>query len=89
MKTRKKKSFGIRFLNAICFIAILCSGIYLLTAGLQAIAIAVAVIAMAGVATPAVIAGDGILDALLGIFEALFDGVLAISEAIGELFSDL
>jgi uncharacterized membrane protein len=83
---KKERSAGLRAFNALCAIALLCSGLYVLFAGFQVVAVAAMVCATAGVAAPVVASGEGVLEVLVGILEALLDGIMGIFEAIAGLF---
>lgn len=89
MKVKNERSAGLRTFNALCAIVLLIAGLYILIAGFQIVAVAALVCAAAGVATPVVISGDGLLEMISGIFEAILDGIMGILEAIGSFFSGL
>lgn len=82
MKTNKNRSIGIRFLNSLCAIALFAGVIYFLVSGFELVALGVVTLALVGAATPVVVAGEGFLEVLVGIFEAILEGVVAIFEAI-------
>jgi len=89
MKNKKERSVGLRAFNAACAIVIVVSVLFILVGGFQVVAAAALVCAIAGVATPAVAGGEGIIEMLMGIFEAILDGIMGIFEAIASIFSGL
>jgi hypothetical protein len=89
MMSRKKRSIGVRALNAGCAVVLLGAGIYIFMAGFQFAAVAALVCCTVAVATPVFLSGEGILEVISGIFEALLDGLMAILEAIASVFADL
>ena len=80
---------GLRFLNSFCAFALLGCVIYIIFAGFQAAAVGFALLALASVAVPVAMGGDGILEILSGILEALVEGVLGIFETIADFISGL
>ena len=87
--SKTPRSLPLRAFNALCATVLLGSIVYLLVAGFQLAATAVLVCSVAGVATPVIFSAHGILETLMGIFEAVIDGVMAIFEAIASIFSGL
>lgn len=83
------RSLPLRAFNALCATVLIGSVVYLLVAGFQVLATSVLVCSVVGVATPVVFSAHGLLEALMGVFEALTDGVMAILEAIASIFSGL
>jgi len=89
MAENKKRSVKIRALNAICSSILICSVLYVLIAGVEAIALGAIAVSLVGAATPVVISGEGILGIFSGIIEALFDGVMLLVEGIANAISAL
>ena len=89
MKNEKTRPIGLRILNSLCATALLVSVLYIIFTGIQAAAIGVALLALAGVAAPVAMNGEGLLEILSGIFEALIEGIVGIFEAIADLISGM
>lgn len=89
MMDRKQKPLKIKVLNSLCACALIGCLIYVVFAGFHAIALGAMVIALAGVATPVILAGEGFLEVLLGIIEAIVDGVMVIVEGIVSVISGI
>jgi hypothetical protein len=89
MKKKNKRSPALRVFNALGVTLILSSVIYILVAGFNSVAMAAVAFSIAGVATPVVLSDDGPLEILLGTFEAIFDGALAIVEGITSAITGL
>jgi hypothetical protein len=85
------KPLKIRALNVFCSLTLLASSGYILFAGFNLIVLGVMATALAGAATPVVIGGDGILEVISGVVEAIFEGIAVVVEgacnAISALFS--
>ncbi len=84
MTRKTERSIGLRAFNALCATILFVSGLYILFAGMQIVAVAALVCATVGVAIPVVLSGAGMLT---GIAEALLDGIMAIFDAIASFFS--
>ena len=89
MTDRKHRSLKIKILNSICSSALIVSLIYVLVAGFEVVALGAMAIAIAGVATPVVLSGEGVLEVLFGIVGAIIDGVMIIIEGITNAISGL
>lgn len=89
MKKKDNQSPKIKALNAICASVLLCSLVYMLVAGVKVAALSVMIASLAGAATPVILAGEGFMDVLTGIFEALFEGVMVIIEGIADFITGL
>lgn len=87
MNKNKEGSILLRTLNALSAMVLLFSVIFILIAGFQWVAVVALVCAAACLATPVVMAGEGILEMIMGMLEAILDGILAIFEAIASIFS--
>jgi hypothetical protein len=84
---KTERSIGLRAFNAVCATILFVSGLYILFAGMQIVAVAALLCATVGVAIPVVLSGAGILEMLTGIAEAILDGIMAIFDAIASFFS--
>jgi len=89
MKNKKKKSLKIRVLNSICAFVLLISVIFIWATGFDYISTGIMTAALISLATPVVLSGEGFIDVISGIFEAIFEGVLAIFEGIAEVISGI
>lgn len=89
MKAKDKKPVGIRVLNSLCAVALLGSIIYSLVAGFEAMAIGVLALSLVGATAPVVASGEGFLEVLSGVFEALTEGIVSIFEAIADAIASL
>ena len=89
MEDKPKRSPALRLFNALCATALIAAVIFILVAGFHSGAMAMAALAIASVAVPVVIGGEGIADVLTGLVEALVDGVIAIIECIVGAISGL
>lgn len=83
---RRSRSKRIKLLNCLCSLVILGSVMAAVFVGMNIYALGVLTIAVASIATPVIIGGEGILDMLVGVLEAVLDGVLVLVEAIGHIF---
>ncbi|AKS41153.1 hypothetical protein [Wenzhouxiangella marina] len=89
MKRRSDRSIGMKLLNAMMALLLLGSACFMLIVGLHVIAISALLVSVAGLATPVILSGEGIVDMISGFFEAILEGLLAIVEGITEFFSGL
>ena len=87
--SKKQRSGIVRALNAVCAMVLVVAGLYVVIAGFQIAAVVALVCATAGVATPVLLSGEGILEVVSGIFGALLDGLMAVFEAILDIFSGI
>ena len=67
MKDTGKRPLKIRALNAICVCVLLSSLLYILFSGAEAVALGAIALSLAGVATPVVLGGEGVLEIVVGI----------------------
>ena len=86
---RNHRSLLLRIVNAISSLVFVISVVYLFVWGIGVLAVSSTVIAFCFIATPVVIAGEGVLDSILGIVEAFIDGLLAIIEGISNVISGI
>ena len=89
MRNKEKRSLDVRFLNSFCALALLVCIAYIVFAGFQAVIIGVALLALGGVAVPVAMEGEGLVEIILGIFEAVIEGIIVIFEAIANFFYGL
>ena len=89
MRNKEKRSLGLRLLNSFCALALLICIAYMVFAGFQAAVIGVALLALGAMAVPVAMDGDGLVEIILGIFEAVIEGIVAIFEAIANFISGL
>ena len=87
MPQKEKRPVLLRLFNSLCAFSIIGAAIYLLFVGLETVPVLLLLVACAGIATPASIGSDGLLDAIGSIFEALLEGIMGIIETIGDIFS--
>lgn len=89
MKKRKDRPPKIKALNALCASILLCSLIYMLVAGIKLAALGIVATSVVGLVTPVVISGEGFLEIITGIFEAVFEGIAVIFEGIAGFISGI
>jgi len=87
MSEKKKRPVGIRILASVSSIALIVSLVVLLIAGSNVAATLIAIAAFGGLAGPAVVAGDSVIECLSGILELFVEGIAEIFAAIGSIFS--
>ncbi len=86
---RKEREIKFRILNAVCSALLLGAICYAFITSFDLIATGLIAVAIIGVATPAVISGDGIFDMLLGIFEGLIEGLVELAAGILSAIANL
>ena len=90
---RKERNLLLRILNAISAVVIMISTIYIFVWELSVFALAGVFVPLCCIAAPASIAGEGALEIVFGITEALLhavvDAVIGVLEAIGNAFSSI
>lgn len=89
MKKREERSPKIKALNPICTSVLFCSLVYMLVAGMNIVALGIVVSSVVGMAAPVMLSGEGVLDILTGLFEAVFEGMAVIVEGIAGFLSGL
>lgn len=89
MSRRKEKSAGLRLLSAVASFMLLGAGIYMFFAGVNLYSSAMMTTAILGLGVPAVVAGDGFLEMVIGFFEAFFDGFMEVLGGILEALSSI
>jgi len=87
MKKREDRSPKIKALNAICASVLLCSAVYVMVAGMNIAAMGIMATSVVGLVTPVVLSGEGILEIVTGIFEAVFEGIAVIVVGFAEIIS--
>lgn len=90
---RKERRLLLRIVNAIASLVLVVSCLYVFFWGVSAAAIAGAVVAVCCVGAPIVVAGEGAIEILVGVLEALshavIDALIGIFEAVGNAFSSI
>ncbi|MEZ5530177.1 MAG: hypothetical protein R3E57_09685 [Porticoccaceae bacterium] len=89
MKNKEERSIWTRLLRAISSLALIGATTYIVVAGFNLIATLVLISSFAGIATPAVMAAESVLECVTGFFEILLEGVLSIFELIGDIFGSI
>lgn len=89
MKKREERSPKIKALNTICTSVLFCSLVYMLVADMNIVALGIVVSSVVGMAAPVMLSGEGVLDILTGLFEAVFEGMAVIVEGITGFLSGL
>lgn len=89
MSNKAARSIKLRAFNALCATLFFAAVVYIMFMDFHAAAIAALVFAIAGAATPVALSGEGALEIVLGTFEAIIDGVVAIVEALASAVSGL
>lgn len=85
---KENRSLMIRVFNAIFSLIFIVSLVSVLFFGFEKFAIGLLALSVVSVATPVVLATEeGILDILIGIFEAFIEGVMAIVGCISDFIS--
>ena len=89
MSEKKNRSVWVRILASVSSLAVIFSIVYILIAGVDALSTLVLLAAIGGLTGPAVVAGEGILEIIVGIFEMFLEGIGSILEAIADVFGSL
>ena len=90
MSKRKDKPMAIRLLNTVCAFMLIGSAIYIFIFGINLIPSLFLLSAIGGISGPVVLgSGDGIVECLVGVFEAFVEGVLGVFETIGDIFGSI
>ncbi|QOZ97780.1 hypothetical protein Pstu14405_04205 [Stutzerimonas stutzeri] len=81
----------LRAFNSLCAVLLMVSAIYILVMGFNSVAMAAMAISVVGAAAPLAQSDEGILEIVIGTFEAIIDGVVVfiegIASAIASVFS--
>ena len=90
---RKERKLLLRILNAISAVVMVFSSIYLFAWEFSMLALAGIIVPLCCVAWPASIAGEGVIQIVFGVAEALLhgvvDSVIGLVEGIGSAFSSI
>ena len=90
---RKERKLLLRIINAISSVALVISSIHLYFWGLSIAAVSGVVVAACCIGGPIVVAGEGAVEVFMGLVEVLFhaviDALIGIFEAIGNAFSSI
>ncbi|MCX7552274.1 hypothetical protein OS175_00160 [Marinicella sp. S1101] len=89
MSRRKERSAGLRLLSAVASFVFLGAGIYMFFAGVNLYNSALMTSAVLGLGIPAVVAGDGFLEMVVGFFEVFFDGLMEVVGGVLEALSSI
>ncbi|MGG5870705.1 hypothetical protein [Pseudomonas peli] len=89
MKKKVERSKLLRAFNSLCAALLMGSAIYIIVMGLNSVAMAAIVISFSGAAAPLVQSDEGILEIVIGTFEAMIDGVVAVVEGIASAIAGL
>ena len=84
---RKEKPILLRILLTISTFALLGAAGFIYFSGVTITSGIVLGLALAGIITPAVGEGGGVLEMLFGVFEALIDGLMGVVDAITGVFN--
>ena len=87
MANRKERHPLIRLISCLSAFLLIGAVFYVVMFGVNCYAGSALTASVLGLAVPAVIAGEGTLDAVLGFFEWLLDGVMEVLGGIGDFFS--
>ena len=89
MKNKEKKPLLTRVLASIGSIMLIGSLIYIFIAGFNYYASTVMVVAILGLGTPAVVAGESFVEMIVGFFEMLVEGVVTAVECIFDVIGSI
>jgi hypothetical protein len=89
MKKKVERSKGQRAFNSLCAALLMGSAIYIMVMGFNSVAMAAMAFSVAGAAAPLVQSDEGILEIVIGTFEAMIDGVVAVIEGIASAIAGL
>jgi len=89
MNSKEKKPFSIRLLASLSSLALIASVVYILVAGMNLASTLILVSALGGLAGPAIVTGDGIIECVTGFFKMFIEGIQSIFEVITEVFSSI
>jgi hypothetical protein len=88
-KNDRKFSLLIRFLGASCIFLLVGSIVYIAVAGLSFVSGFIVAASLTGLVGPSVVAGDGFLEMLVGIFELIMESIQTIFEVIFDTISSI
>ena len=86
---KEKRHIGIRLLASFSSVVVIISIVYMFVAGVDLASSLILVSALSGIAGPAIIAGDGILEIISVFFEIFIEGILSIFSGIAEIFGSI
>ncbi|RRV24374.1 hypothetical protein EGJ23_17145 [Pseudomonas sp. o96-267] len=89
MEKKVKRSKLQRAFNSLCAALLIGSAIYIMVMGFSSVAMAAMAISVAGATVLPVQSSEGILEIIVGTFEAMIDGLLAIIEGITSAIAGL
>ena len=88
-KKDRKYSLLVRFLGASCIFLLFGSVVYIALAGLSFVSGFIVAASLIGLVGPSVVAGDGFLEMLVGIFELIIESIQTIFEVILDTISSI
>lgn len=89
MKDKEERHLGIRILASISSLVVIGAITYMLIAGADLASSLILISALGGIAGPAVVAGEGVLEIIGLFFEIFLEGILAIFEGIAGIFGSI
>lgn len=89
MKKNIERSKFLRAFNSLCAALFMGAAIYIVVVGFNSVAMAAIAISVAGAAAPIVQSNEGIWEIVVGTFEAMIDGVVAVVEGIASAMASL
>ena len=84
---RKDKSIIRRLLSTISSLTLIGVSGYMYFVGINLISGAILAAALLSICSPVIIGGGGIVEVIGGIFEAFFDGLMGVVDAITSIFN--
>ena len=89
MEEKEKRHLGIRILSSISSLVLIGTITYMFIAGADMASSIILVSALGGIAGPAIVAGEGVLEMIGLFFEIFLEGILAIFEGIAGIFGSI
>lgn len=89
MKSNSKRPIGVRALGAVSSLVIVFGVVYIVFAGINLASSLILLSAFGGLAGPAIVMGDSVVECITGIFEMFIEGIMAVFEFIGNLFGSM
>lgn len=84
-----ERSRLLRAFNSLCAALFMGAAIYIVVVGFNSVAMAAIAISVAGAAAPLAQSNEGIWEIVVGTFEAMIDGVVAVVEGIASAIASL
>lgn len=89
MAKERRFSFGTRVLGALCVVLAIGTLVWVLVAGISLVSGGLLALAVAGVATPCILAGESVSEIAVGIIELVVESISTLVEAVVDFFSSL